>query len=135
MAVFVGAGMAVLASVDRAMSSLEHTRGLHRALDLARTAMSQLEAGIATPSTLNGPVAAWADGDQPALPYSGAHAGMDSGWELEVQTEPSEFAGLTKVSITALHRRGTSQATDASFTLRQLVRLGERAGDLAEGIR
>lgn len=121
--VFIGAALAVMASVDRAVTALERTRGVQRAADLARTAMSQMEAGLGTPVTLNGPVSVWVMGEANAVPYSGGNGAGDSGWELEIQTEPSEFVGLTKVTVTASHRRDNSVSTDWSYTLRQLMDL------------
>jgi hypothetical protein len=55
---------------------------------------------------------------------------VDELWELEVNSEPSEFAGLTKVSVRALRRAtpGGDRVT-ASYTLVQLVRLGTREED------
>lgn len=119
--VFIGASLAVMASVDRAVTALERTRGVQRAADLARTAMSQMEAGLATPVTLNGPLSVWQMGEPNAVPYSGG-GGLGE-WELEIQTEPSEFLGLTKVTVTALHHRAGGVSVDWSYTLRQLVSL------------
>lgn len=134
-AIFVGAALAVMACVDRAAGALERTRGLQRAADLARSAMSQLEAGLASVVTLNGPVPVLEGTDGPGVPYSGGAAGDgESGWELEVQTEPSEFGSLTKVTITAVRRRQESGAVVYSYTLTQLVRLGERAGESAGAV-
>lgn len=131
-AVFVGVALAVMACVDRATGGLERARGVQRAADLARTAMSQLEAGLATTATLNGPVAVVEGLDGPGVPYAGGDSGDgESGWELEVQTEPSEFASLTKVTIIAMKRPPGASAAEYQFTLTQLVRLGERAGDVA----
>lgn len=124
LAIFIGASLAVMACVDRAAEGLDRARGLQRAADLARSAMSQLEAGLGTAPTLSGPVPVSEGSGGNGVPYSGGEAADgESGWELEVQTEPSEFAGLTKVSITALRRRSGAGPAVYTYTLTQLVRM------------
>lgn len=131
LAIFVGASLAVMACVDRATTALQRARGLQRAADLARTAMSQIETGLATPGGLSGPVEEAAGIEGGLVPFAGGESGSnESGWELEVQTEPSEFASLTKVTITASRKRPGASAAEYSFTLTQLLSL-ERAGDVA----
>lgn len=135
LAVFVGAALAVMACVDRAASALEHTRGVQRAADLARSAMSQLEAGLLNPAALNGPVPTADSSGYSGPPYAGGGWGDgESGWELEVQSEPSEFGALSKVTVTAI-RRGESGAARYSYSLTQLVRLGERSDETAGAVR
>lgn len=136
LAIFIGAALAVMACVDRAADSLERTRGMQRAADLARTAMAQLEAGLVMPTTLNGPVPALDGLDRSGLPYSGGASGEgESGWELEISTEPSDFGSLTKVMVTAVRRRAESGTVMHSYTLTQLVRLSDRAGESAGLVR
>jgi hypothetical protein len=141
-AVFVGAGMAILSLVSGSVSSLAAARDAVKAVDLARSGMARLEAGLATPQTLPGPVPRWEDdadawlGDDAAAESGGFAdaAPRPSGWELDVETEPSRFAGLTLVTVTASKRAG--EVIEATYTLRQLVRLGrggeDGAGDLEE---
>lgn len=120
LAIFVAAAIAVLAMVDRSAASLAEARRQRAAVDLARSAMSKLEAGLATPETLNGPVPAWSEensetiGDAPAAP---------SGWELRISTEPTSFAGLTLVTVEAVRASQAGDRVLTSFTLRQFVRL------------
>ncbi|MCC6659279.1 MAG: hypothetical protein IT437_00165 [Phycisphaerales bacterium] len=141
-AVFVMGGMAILSLVGGSADSLSASRDAVKAVDLARSGMARLEAGLATPQNLPGPVPLWDDdadawlGDDSA-PETGGFADAaprPSGWELEVATEPSRFAGLTLVTVTAVKRSGETVA--ASYTLRQLVRLGrggeEGAGELED---
>jgi hypothetical protein len=71
-------------------------------------------------------------------------AGMDSdedsptgespmeGWALEVDTEPTQFRGLTRVTIKAVRHVG-DDAVEASYTLRQLVRLSGKGEERAGG--
>ncbi len=121
-------GLAVLSAVSQATGSLGSAREKQVAVDLARSAMAKLEAGIETTSTLSGPVKAWSEDINLA---EVSDEGDDTGWELVVEAEPASFDGLTYVSVTA--RRavalGAEAAVASSFTLRQLVRLAERDED------
>ena len=54
----------------------------------------------------------------------------ESGWELEVLTEPSEFEGLSVVSITAMRVDLTTGDISISHTLHQLVRLRDDTEDI-----
>jgi hypothetical protein len=112
LALFVACGLSVLALMDHAVDSVASTRDTEQAADLARTTMARVEAGIASPDTLNGPV----------LDENGEKSGA---WALEVQTEPSQFEGLAKVTVRAI-KHGVGESELASFTLHQLVRLTEK---------
>jgi type II secretory pathway pseudopilin PulG len=129
---FVAAGMVVLSTVAQSVRSLQVAREKETAADLARSAMAKLEAGIETATTLNGPVPVWRDEGDTA--HVDAGPVVDSGWELEVETAPSEFEGLTIAVVTARRTRpllGSEGASPVSCTLRQLVRLSDRAEDKA----
>jgi hypothetical protein len=119
-AIFVMAATAILVLEDRSFSGLSRMREAEQARDMACSAMARLECGLDTARTLSGPV-------KPEQGFA-APAGK---WELKVESEPSQFAGLTKVSVTAMKKSGgrDSDAVSASYTLRQLVRLGEPAVD------
>lgn len=117
--IFVGAATAILVLVDGSLSGLERERMATQACDLARSAMARIEAGIDSAQTLSGPVR----GDSGLAPGRGT-------WELKIETEPSQFAGLTRVTIVATkHADKDEEATLASYTLEQLVRLSGRAED------
>lgn len=126
---FVGAGGAVLGIVSQGVGSLKAAREKLHAADLARSAMAEIEAGIATVETLNGPVPLWTDPDDEAAGGGGGGdtTSADSGWELRVETSPTSFPGLTLVRITA--SRSNSQDQSSSYTLSQLVRLIESKED------
>jgi hypothetical protein len=124
LALFVSCGMAVLAMVDHAVDSVAMTRDAERAADIARSAMARIEAGLATPQTLNGPLAS-GSGDE----GGDARSASDGSWALEVQTESSQFDGLTKVTVRAYKQVGDSEL--ASYTLHQLVRLTEKSDEPA----
>lgn len=99
--IFVTLGLAVLRLADGASEALARAQERQAAADLARSAMARIESGLASPETLHGAVR---DED-----------GREGRWRLDVSTEPSEFAGLVRVTITASRERGES------FTLHQLA--------------
>ncbi|MGE3107345.1 MAG: hypothetical protein AB7G11_12795 [Phycisphaerales bacterium] len=123
LALFVAAGGTVLAVVSQGVGSIRAARERLHALDLARSAMAEIEAGIATVETLNGPAPEWTDPDAEVPDDT-----RESGWELIIETTPTEFDGLTLVSITAA-RSGGSGIDSSAYTLRQLVRLRDAAPD------
>jgi hypothetical protein len=132
-AVLLMAAITILGAVSQGMVVMERSRLALRAADLARSAMAEIEAGIATPETLNGPVRAEAppaatDDDGPPPEFSDSLP-PETGWELEIGVSPAPFTGLTKVTIQALKRRG--EAIEASYSLHQLVRLTTEADDQA----
>jgi type II secretory pathway pseudopilin PulG len=149
-AIFVMAGAAILSLVGGSVDSLAAARDAVKAVDLARSAMARLEAGLDTPQSLPGPVSRWEDdadavlgddrlAEQVGTGFSDALP-RPSPWEIEVETEPAQFTGLTLVTVRALKRPAPdSEQIEASYTLRQLVRLSgkgeDRAGDLEEVVK
>lgn len=132
LALLVTVGMVVLSAISRSTGGLRLARERQMAVDLARSAMAKLEAGIETTTTLGGPVKAWSEDTNLA---EVSEEGDDTGWELVVETEPSQFDGLTYVTITArravvggFSQTGSGNA-GASFTLRQLVRVVAKEED------
>lgn len=131
--------LAILVTMSMAITSIMRDSGerLIRASDLsvgedlARGALAQIEAGIAAPESLDGPVAAWdpaqaaaALGDEIGPRSSdeielSESVGEPSGWSLEIETQLSPFTGLTLVSVRAFR----DDAPDVGVTLHQLVRL------------
>ncbi|MBM4108612.1 MAG: hypothetical protein FJ255_07340 [Phycisphaerae bacterium] len=102
-ALFVAAGLAVVSASDRASMASEHARLAVRAGDLARSAMALIEAGLATPESLHGPVRSWRSiaGAVDEGPVAEGPAPDERGWELQIQTEPLALDGLVKVSVEA----------------------------------
>jgi hypothetical protein len=118
-AMFVTWGTAILVLEDRSITGLQRARHSEQARDLACSAMARLECGTDTRRTLAGPV----------KPDQGFQVPTGE-WELKVQSEPSQFPGLTTVSVTASRRAsGRADAVVASYTLRQLVRFSELPAD------
>ena len=125
LALVVVVGMTVLSAVSQSTGALREAREKQVAVDLARSAMAKLEAGIETTTSLSGPVKAWTeDMNLAEVPEEGD----ETGWELVVEAEPASFDGLTYVTVTA-RRAGDEAGRASSFTLRQLVRLAQREED------
>jgi hypothetical protein len=123
LALVVVVGMPVLSAVSQSTGALRAAREKQVAVDLARSAMAKLEAGIETTTTLSGPVKAWSE-DMNLAEVSEDRD--ETGWELQVEAEPSSYEGLTYVTVTA---RRTDEVASSAFTLRQLVRLAQREED------
>ncbi len=129
--IFTMAALVVLSVMGQAARNVEITRLELESLDLARSAMARLEAGLKSADELRGPVPRW---NQHETDPGVAAAFEDdlpepSGWELEIETEPSSFAGLTLVSVTAQRRDEATGLSSFGTTLRQLVRLSARSED------
>lgn len=137
LSIFAMAGLVIAGLVGDAADSLSRSRDALRAADLARSAMARLEAGISPMRDLSGPVPRWEE-DETAREgdpseFDGGFADAPpapSQWEVEIATEPSEFEGLTRVTVRAF-KRDASGAVAAAHTLHQLVRLGSAAEDRA----
>jgi hypothetical protein len=126
LALIVTIGMAVLSAVSQSTGALKEARERQVGVDLARSAMAKLEAGLESTTTLSGPVPAWSEDVNLA---EMSDEWEETGWELLVEAEPSGFEGLTYVSVTARRVRefgGEDDAGGISFTLRQLVRLAQK---------
>jgi Tfp pilus assembly protein PilV len=123
LAVFVAAGLTILSMCDQASGSMQASRDLSRATDLARSSMAKLEAGLVSAETLNGPAAAWTSDDA----YVDVPGTPSGGWTVEVRTAPSSFDGLTLVTLRAFFMKASGEE-GVSYTLHQLVRLGAAGG-------
>ncbi|MBX3363712.1 MAG: hypothetical protein KF866_03005 [Phycisphaeraceae bacterium] len=145
LAIFVMAGLTIGGSMRQGVMLAMHARHEARAADMARTAMALIEAGIESPQSLRGPVRpflarvdAW-DGDASADAERRSSLEIDesrledAGWELLIETEPSDFRGLTKVTVIARRVDDLSGAVLASARLTQLVALGPEADDTIGG--
>lgn len=113
LALLVAAGLTIIGLASQAAGSVERARDRALGLDLARSAMAEIEAGIVRPETMGGPVE--------------SRVGVGD-WGLEVETEPSQFTGLTLVKVRAIrYAAAGSEAEASSVTLQQLVRIGDDA--------
>lgn len=150
LAIFVVTGLTIATALDGAHASLVRSRDAARAADLARSAMAQLESQLASVEVLDGPVRGWSDeaenwrGD-PLVDAGGERIAFDergggpSDWRLRIESEPSEFEGLSVVRVTAERVDPVSGGVVTSRTLRGLLELREarpdevgEAGELVE---
>ncbi|MFI4898232.1 MAG: hypothetical protein ACIARR_10440 [Phycisphaerales bacterium JB059] len=139
LAILVTMSMAITSIVRDSGERLIRAADLAVAEDLARSALAQIEAGIASPESLAGPVPAWdpaqamAETEDTGGPRSSDEielsdsTGEPSGWSLEIESQLSPFTGLTLVSVRA-HR---DDAPGVGVTLHQLLRLRD---DGPEGV-
>lgn len=151
LAILLMASMTLSGIVMQSVSKMDETRKTMQACDLARSTMAQIEAGLLDPSSVSGPAVRWdasmflmpedsgglGEGDEPLEPMPDASAASPSvsvggpQWMLAVETEPTNFAGLFMVTVTASLEAESSDVALASYTLRQAVRLGSEPEDVA----
>lgn len=134
LALFVGAAAFTLAAVQSVTHTLDRTRREQEAVDLARSKMAELEAGLTTAAGLRGESDNVAAGDASASDVDEAVA--PSRWRVDVAVNRSEFTNLSLVELTVIEN--ISPEAEAAgenpmrYTLRQLVALREDAGKAFE---
>ena len=133
-ALFVGAASVALSTSAHALRSVERSNREQYALDLARSKLAELEAGLITLADLR-------EGDidsvgsielDPVRTAAAPYAAVDE-WRVDVQTSRSEFRGLSLVEVTISAEAAAGsrrEEPEISITLRQLMRL--RADDADE---
>lgn len=123
--IFVGVGMTILAVMGQGESALRLTRERQIEMDLARSAIAAVEAGLATPQNIASLVRSPA-GSAPwlSLDAEDADSGTDDGsYELVANVEPTAEQGLSLLTVrVGAKRRGGAESSDAT-QMRQLVRL------------
>ncbi len=130
LSIFTMAALAVLSVMGQAARNVEIARMQVHGLDLARSAMARMEAGLKSAEELRGPAGAWSQFEaQPGAEAFEDDLPEPTGWELEIETEPSQFVGLTLVSVTAMRRDEASGETSFATRLTQLVRLSAAVED------
>ncbi|MFK7960526.1 MAG: hypothetical protein AB8G96_08365 [Phycisphaerales bacterium] len=120
LAVFVATASFVLAASRQSLTSARVAALESRATDVARSALAAIEAGIVPRSALDG-------GDAlleiigPVRGAPGPDAPDDGGgrWELDVQTDPTEFGDLMLITVTArwLEPGATAGGPDVEGTI------------------
>jgi hypothetical protein len=132
LAIFVGVASTVYSLIIGAAGSVERTARIERAADLARSALSKIEAGIETPESLNGPVESWRDDSDGTFD----DVAVLTPWVLEISTEPSEFEGLVMVTARAeCYDPPGSDRLVTSFELKQLIALGSTSSETPRNSR
>jgi type IV secretory pathway TrbL component len=131
-ALFVGAAAFALGCVKSVFSALQRARREQEAVDLARSKMAELEAGLITLADLRGqPIDAVGSMSSSAM-SAGGSIGAHPRWIADIKTHRSEFTGLSLVELTVREsdQSGGGDSEVMSFTLRQLMPLGR--GDAEE---
>lgn len=133
--IFIMVGLAAVDLASHALSSMQRTADLRRAVDIARTTISRIELGELAPESASGPVrqgasANPADGDAAEEP-----PGMEGvGWSIRVGAEPGPVSELTLITVDVVRTSPGREAEPVSvYTLKQLVRLSSSLA--AEGGR
>ncbi|USN98211.1 MAG: hypothetical protein H6810_08465 [Phycisphaeraceae bacterium] len=141
LALFVMTSLTLLSVISQSIEGLRRSRDRLLAADHARNAMAQIEAGLARPETLNGPVPPWNEHEEEAADSSFVGIDPDDAptptfavepeWSLEIETEPTEYRGLTLVSVRAfrIDDSGFEFEGSPSYTLKQFVRLRQTDTD------
>lgn len=144
--IFIFTSIAVLGAVSQGLAAAQRTAYQSKAVDLARSTMSKLEAGLGTVQNLSGPVAAWEPGTDGEASSDGSFDESspanfadtppeDSPWVVEIDTVPSQFQGLTHVVVTVVrHASAESDVVVASYSLHQLVRIAPKEDDSVGGL-
>ena len=105
-ALFGGAALFALSAARNTLASLERMRLQQAAIDLAKSKMAELEAGLITVSDLRD------------------SAGDDDLWTFDAHTSRTEFTDLSLIELTVRQNvEETEFHNPMSFTLRQLVAL------------
>lgn len=118
LAILVGAGLAVLSMLSQGVRSAKEASEHLKAIDLAMSALAQIEAGIAEPESLNGPVPEWKDEQATTGAAFDESIPEPSGWSLEIETSRAGHADLTIVTVRAVRDRPNG----ARFTASQFIR-------------
>ncbi len=151
LALFIGAAAFTTMALSRTVDGLERAEREARALDLARSVIAQLQAGLLDLAEVRDGENAF---DVIGSVEFGEHQDIAehwiSGWTLEVDTVRSEFTGLSLVTVTVFDPEVDDGGLAAagpmdgerrpSATLRQLIRVsdadedGYESDDLLEGL-
>jgi type II secretory pathway pseudopilin PulG len=132
LALFAVAAAFALSASRSVIESVRRSRLQQRAADIARSKMTELEAGLTPLSALRGGMRsagtpAGPDGSGPG-PDESLAAGPD--WELDVAVRRTEFRGLSLIELTVSEAAPSGRIAPAHdarvrYTLRQLVRLSD----------
>ncbi len=141
-ALFAGASAFALGAVRSVFDALDRAKRQQEAVDIATSKMAELEAALITVRDLRSEWMGQIGTYEPDLEFDASNNSLR--WEIDVQTYPSEFAGLNLVELTVTEvtdaMNGDSNFVPMSFTLRQLMPPREadveayREDELLEGL-
>lgn len=126
-ALFVGAGTFCLAVTRSLFGALYRVQREQQALDLARSKLAELDAGLIGIQDLRGEWSGAVGSYEPSADLAPDAAGRI--WTFEMETTRSEHPGLSLVELTVTEQSaelaGAGSAGGLSVTIRQLLPLRE----------
>lgn len=122
LAVFVMAGLAILSVLRQGVADTRAARDRVRGYDIARSALAQIETGLATIESLDGSVPAWRPPSS-SIAFEDAPP-PESPWNVEITTEEAGVGGLSRVRVVV--RNAAKPVADLTQFI-QLVRSGTTA--------
>ena len=113
-------------------SAFDRTDRRRLAIDLARSKLAELEAGLISVQDLRGEWSGGVGSRQDDVELDGVASGPH--WEIDAVTTRTEYPGLSliELTITEIPPDGGVESHDVSFTLRQLVALREQDPEMYE---
>ena len=137
LALFIGAAAFTTMALSQTLAGLDRAEREARALDLARSVMAQLQAGLLDLAEVrDGEDAFDAVGSVEFADHPEQEEHWIAGWTLEITTERSEFTGLSLVTVEVREAEdestlefGADGEGSASATLRQLLRVSDSEED------
>ncbi len=129
---FVGAASFCLASMRSLHSALDRAERDQRVVDLARSRMAELEAGLISLQALRGEWSG-AVGSQTQDSLEVDEGPAQRLWRIDAGTSRSAYPGLTLVEITVAESAAGLAGKPATFTLRQLVAIRQAEAEAYEG--
>ena len=126
-AIFAAAGSVTLAATRSVFSSLDRSRRLLEAVDLARSRLSELEAGLIDITDLQSDDFLTLGSGDFGTGVDLAPVSMPSYWTLDLEVDPTEYPGLSLVTIIVEEDEAAALLDDAPvrYELRQLIAIRE----------
>jgi len=138
LALFAGAAAFALRAASQALTRIDRARSQARAMDVARSRLSELEAGLVSLRTITG--------DDGRVEQIGSRDWRDQpsswdAWEVSVRVARTEDSGLSLVTITVTNEGSVAASADAvTIVLSEIVRISREdaeefeENDLLEGV-
>lgn len=129
---FAGAATFCLGVTKSLFSAFDRTDRRRMAIDLARSKLAELEAGLISVQDLRGEWSGGVGSRQDDVELDGVALGPH--WEIDAVTTRTEYPGLSliELTITEVPPDGGVEGHVVSFTLRQLIALREQDPEMYE---
>jgi hypothetical protein len=122
-ALFVGAGAFCLSVTRSLFGALDRVQREQLALDLARSKLAEVEAGLISVTDLRGTWSGAVGSHEPAAELEPSNPSRT--WAIDATTTRSEHPGLSLLELTVTEERADGAVNPISVTIRQLVALRE----------